>query len=614
MKNLLLPLIILASSAPLGMAQLAQTWDTYSDTWVATDQLGRVLPTHSKTGGPKKDKIVGLFYYIWHGSHGYDKHSNPSRLPENGQGVKPWDAIKKYKSPHVIPEILEAPLGKRNWGPTSSWHHWGHSIFGDYVANDPWLIRKQVQMFNDAGVDVVIFDATNSFHYRDTYMRILDIYADIRKKGGTTPQIAFNCGTAANHIKVSVAALYRDLYAKNTHKDLWFMWKGKPLLLANYDALEKKYQDYFNIRYSWAWAKDRKGNKTKWFGDGKNRWPWIDRYPQSYGWSEDPKKAEQIVVATAEHAITNIGKSYRRGKAIMPTKAPLGIYFAEQWDRALEVDPEFLLITQWNEWIAMRFDAPKGDTSPFIGEKVPDTQPRFVDIFNTEHNRDIEPMQGGFGDNYYYQMISGIRQYKGVRPPPVAGAETSIDFTQGFDPWKSVTPEFRDTVGDAINRDHHGWGAAGMLTNNTARNDIKLAKVARDTEHVYFYVQTAAPLTPRSGENWMELFVSIDGLPLSYPSWEGYHYRLYLDAFQKQRYILQRSLGGWMWEGVSYVEVISADNQLALKVKRKDIGLTDDISFRFKWSDNRQTTKVIDWLADGDAAPNARFQYQYKVK
>ena len=32
-----------------------------------------------------------------------------------------------------------------------------------------------------------------------------------------------------------------------------------------------------------------------------------------------------------------------------------GIRFIEQWERAIEADPQFVLVTQWNEWIAQRF-------------------------------------------------------------------------------------------------------------------------------------------------------------------------------------------------------------------------------------------------------------------
>ena len=39
----------------------------------------------------------------------------------------------------------------------------------------------------------------------------------------------------------------------------------------------------------------------------------------------------------------------------------------------------------------------------------------FVDLYNQEYSRDVEPMHGGHTDNYYYQMVSNIRKYKGVR-------------------------------------------------------------------------------------------------------------------------------------------------------------------------------------------------------
>lgn len=605
-KQLILLLLFVCSVS----LTTAETWDTYSDTWVGTDTLGRKLPTTSEAGQPREGKTVGLFYYIWHGSHGYDEHEDPSREdPSDGQGAPRPDPKADVESPRVIPEIIEAPLGERKWGPITTWHHWGESIFDHYVANDEWLIRKQAQMFKDAGVDVVIFDVTNGFHYRDTYMEILRIYEDIRSKGGQTPYIAFNAGTIPEHSVVVADAIYRDLYSKGKYKDLWFYWKGKPLLLANFNALDQKYKDFFNIRYSWAWSRAEDGAPSKWFGDGKDRWPWLDRAPQAYGWHESSDMPEQMVVAAAEHPNGQIGKSYSydKGQQTRPFQTPKGIYFDEQWKYALEADPEFILITQWNEWIAMRFDHIFKDN--YMGENLPEDHPKFVDIFDTEYSRDIEPMKGGYGDSYYYQMIDGIRRYKGVRQAPSAGAEQRIDFAKGFADWESVEQEFRDDIYDAYHRDHFGWGNVGHLTNSTGRNDIKRAKVARDADNIYFYVETEDTLTPRSGENWMELFIATDQ---DKPNWEGYHYRVHLDPLKKDRYILQESLGGFLWCGVCYVDFISEGNQLALKVYREALGLSDDYSFCFKWSDNRQTEKVIDWLTDGDAAPNARFQYLYR--
>src|ERR1035438_2349580 len=43
--------------------------DTMSDTWAATDALGRVLPNATQAGSPRPDRWVGVFYFLWHGPH-----------------------------------------------------------------------------------------------------------------------------------------------------------------------------------------------------------------------------------------------------------------------------------------------------------------------------------------------------------------------------------------------------------------------------------------------------------------------------------------------------------------------------------------------------------------
>src|SRR4051794_5765463 len=92
----------------------AQVWDTFSDTWVATDALGRSLPEHAQVGAPRPDKFVALFYFLWHGAH--------------VQGG-PYDITKILATD---PQALQNP-GSLLWGPLHAPHHWGESIFGYYL-------------------------------------------------------------------------------------------------------------------------------------------------------------------------------------------------------------------------------------------------------------------------------------------------------------------------------------------------------------------------------------------------------------------------------------------------------------------------------------------------
>ena len=61
-----------------------------------------------------------------------------------------------------------------------------------------------------------------------------------------------------------------------------------------------------------------------------------------------------------------------------------------------------------------------------------------------EYSRDGEPMRlrdgVGFGDNYYYQMVSYIRKFKGIHAPAtVNGGSMDIHAADIAAQWKNVT-------------------------------------------------------------------------------------------------------------------------------------------------------------------------------
>lgn len=139
----------------------------------------------------------------------------------------------------------------------------------------------------------------------------------------------------------------------------------------------------------------------------------------------------------------------------------------------------------------------------------------FVDQYTREYSRDIEPMEGGHTDDYYYQMTAFIRRYKGVRKPEPASKPKTIAIDGRFDDWRNVRPEYRDTAFDTTRRDHDGWGnsAPGVrmhYTNATGRNDFVTLKVTRDDRNVTFYIETRQPITPRADPFWMLLFIDAD--------------------------------------------------------------------------------------------------------
>ena len=116
-------------------APSATTWDTHSDTWVATDGLGRSLPTFDEAGPPRVDRTVALFYFLWHGAH--------------AQGG-PYDISRILATDPEAMEKPDSPL----WGPLHAPHHWGESVFGYYRSDDRGVLRKHAQMLSDAGANM----------------------------------------------------------------------------------------------------------------------------------------------------------------------------------------------------------------------------------------------------------------------------------------------------------------------------------------------------------------------------------------------------------------------------------------------------------------------------
>ena len=716
--------VIALQPAVRGLAQEAvdgepKRWDTNSDTWVATDALGRSLPTQVEVGAPRADKTVGIFYFLWLGQHG-DKG--------------PFDISKILTEDPLALQKPDSPL----WGPIHAPHHWGESLFGYYVGDDEGVLRKHAQMLSDADVDMVVFDVTNQLTYPRSWQALCRVFDSARRQGNRVPQIAFLCPFWAPD-KV-VRELYRDLYSKQLYPELWFRWDGKPLILADralvgHTVIQNKSDTPVELLSGHtlgqtfavdkplaavggsfpAWASlnssltmtlysgpDKNSllarrrvekvvdnewhmlelekplppgsyyleisdpqQKVGWwnsdsdvlqggqsFADGQpvpgdrkiyisltdeedqaidqfftfrkpqpdyfagptgpEQWGWLEVYPQHIFYDKQGA-AEQVTVGVGQNAVngklgvlshpSSCGRSFHDGKEPGPEgQTTSGENFAEQWRRALELDPRFIFITGWNEWIAGRFD----HTFPLAGSG-PVT---FCDQFNQEYSRDVEPMKGGHGDNYYYQMVSFIRRYKGVRAvPPVEPRPIAIDGQ--FDDWRDAAPEFRDTIGDPALRDHAGWNPELHYQNKTGRNDLIAAKVSFDEQLVYFYLRTQQPRSPADNLSGTTLLVDADSNPRT--GWLGYDLMVNRQNAANGSVVIERNVDGrYEWSAPAQTPCRYAANEVELAIPRSMLGATNDpVTIDFKWCDNlQQTGDWSDFTLNGDVAPNDRFNYR----
>ncbi|MDD3108986.1 MAG: hypothetical protein PHV49_07265 [Alistipes sp.] len=571
-------------------------------TWVSVDALGRTIEpgVGYQTPEVRGERTVGIFYFLWLGCHSYD-----TGVPYTGDVVTPRPS--DTQSPYDIQKLLNANPQNPAYGPEQMFHHWGEPYLGYYVSNDEWVIRKHAQMLTDAGVDAVFFDVTNGFTYMSIVKKLCEVYTQMRKEGSATPQISF---IFSANVEGATNSVYKDLYAKKLYKDLWFRWDNRPLLLCNPEEASSVIRTVFTLRHSWfLWN----SSEDKWFGNGEDKWPWGGWYPQKPGLHNGENEYASVMVAT--HPVSNIGRSFDVQTNSQPqsTNSGAGIYFQSQFNYAMKLDPKFMFFTGWNEWVAQRFISKEGG-QPMLGRPLPAGGSFFVDQYNHEFSRDIEPLRGDFGDNYYYQLADFIRQFKGTKPLPVYNRTYAIAIDGTMSEWKPVASAYADDKGDVAHRSHFGYGSVGQLVNQTGRNDIIQAKVATDGKNLYFYVKTAAALTSYKDKNWMRLLLSVKGSTT--PAWEGFQYIVNRNPSESQT-SLDVCTGGWNWrnqEAIPY-KVNGSEMELSIPLASLGIKTANQFTVDFKWVDNALSTgEIQECLTDGDAAPNGRFRYRYQFQ
>ncbi|MDR1097769.1 MAG: hypothetical protein LBL57_06525 [Tannerella sp.] len=558
-----------------------------SDNYLAgTDELGRVLLQNDRVGDPKPNRRIALFYFLWQG----DKNSPVS--PDS------WDLEKiAARSPEVFEDSDHPDWGGRK----GSYYFWGEPVYGYYRGDDYWVHLRNVQLLTDAGVDLLVIDATNRLTYPEQSEALMKAMDAVRAQGKNPPQIAYYTNTLSGETMQEIYDSYYREGAPYRHPDCWFYLDGKPLIIGvTKEAEGKDYKPFFTFRES-QWPT---------VPQVANGWPWISftRKPQVHFNLRGER--EIVNVSVAQHPNPdagmggsafygnrdNWGRSYRSGSHGNPeTDQPYGYNIQEQWDDALNENTPFIFVTGWNEWVAGRWDSHDGNPE----------HSWFCDAAGAEYSRDLEPsLTGSLKDNYYMQMVNNIRRYKGIGKQPPAGDPQTVTNLQD---WKTVSFTCTDYTGDTQPRSHPGAQSKPptVYENHTGRNDFHLLKAAHDGENIYFYASTADDITPVREDNWMRLYLDTDRNAST--GWKGYDFRVLRGT------VLQR-FNGSAWVDVPGESPVCRveKNEMMITVPLKQI--RHPSALEFKWSDNMQAEDPMDWYVNGDAAPGGRFNYIFIMK
>ena len=423
------------------------------------DALGRKTPVY-ECPDPRKNRSVGLFYFLWCGEHGR---------------YAPLDISK------IVAKDPQAGYHPEVWGDIGQMHHWGEPFFGYYYSDDEWVIRKHMKLLMQADIDFLFFDTTNAVIYENNAKKVMSVLQEYHDQGFKIPRVMFYTNTQSGK---TVQKIYDAIYKQNFCPDTWYVYDKKPLIIAIEEECSDECRAFFDIKKSqWPNEPDKVGG-----------WPWMDFVRPQRVFKNEKGEDEVINVSVAQHPqirfgdsvlygeTTNRGRAFHNGENDKSEGAVnYGYNFMEQFDRAIEADPPVVLITGWNEWIAGRWQG------------IPERPIMFVDCCNCEYSRDIEMMRDGYFDNYFMLLVSYVRKYKGFAKIPV-----HENGTEAYYP---------STTDGAQHRDNDGYGT--RYVNDTGRNAITGVTVKKTKENIEFTVHSNNTLIKGDGD-FMVVFVTTE--------------------------------------------------------------------------------------------------------
>lgn len=527
----------------------------------AIDALGRKMPEN--VPAPRENRLVGLFYFLWLGEHGRHKPYDISKIlaadPE--AGYKPNSDV---------------------WGGVGTYHHWGEPFYGYYYSDDEWVIRRHMKLLTQAGVDFLFFDTTNAVIYEKNVKIVMKVLSEYTDRGLKAPKVMFYTNTASGK---TVQQIYDSIYKPGYCENTWFLYEGKPVIIAVPEECSPETREFFNIKLSqWPNEPDKAGG-----------WPWMDFVKPQRAFPNLQGVPEVINVSVAQHPQLrfgdsamygeggNCGRSYHEGREDLHEGSLLyGYNLEEQFARALEADVPVTLVTGWNEWIAGYWPG------------IPERPVMFVDCANCEYSRDIEMMRDGYFDNYYLQLCGWIRRLKGMEENKVYAIGETAEY-----------PGFGD---GNMDRCHPGYDRT--YENHTGRNALTKLTLTHKPDALVVTAETAEPIDPedRAGA-WMRLYLTVG----EKEKW-GYDYVVCTD--NAERCLICKAEDGVKPGAVAAIGDFAfvSGNLLHVKIPFDAIGVGEG-QFRIgcKAVDARvEITCAEDFYDKGDCLPMGRADVVYR--
>lgn len=335
-----------------------------------------------------------------------------------------WHCLATVRAVDRPYNVTEALFHKRPWGPIPEFHFWAEPQVGYYCLGDrPDILRLHATMLRDAGIDFVVVDASNN-EFRDartpdSELGIIKpfelLLAEWSKIRGAPKIVVFAPVTAQGTMFEFMMQLL------NSYPILQFIYRGKPLGLATdnaptfpvdhvkFEALQSQY----TMRRFWGLVADRRP---------PSKWSFLEACTPGFLASRGQAKCEQrmsIVDGAVEEI--SIAAAYQetymsRKKTAVPKFR--GLTFVRQFETLFHTrGVPIAIIASWNEWMAQRFclnaaNQPSAKDCDAGNDHFSDGAKVFVDAYDEEYSRDIEPSKTPMGSFYYRLMKDCITKYR----------------------------------------------------------------------------------------------------------------------------------------------------------------------------------------------------------
>lgn len=245
-------------------------------------------------------------------------------------------------SPHILichPKSKQVGIWYQTWYNKDFWSSYNiqtQPLIGQYDSSDPNVIDRHIEVLESLGVDFVILDNTNNIYVDGGYI--------------LNNSLTFCQHLKNHHLKFAVAiggmqfdsdpktmateiAAINSVFILSSCGDNYMMVDGKPLIIS-YPSLTQSAQTLATIASAYTNVYAVK---------------WIHGEAQAgeMGWAVPAGPVE-----SCQAMVTMPGWQPKYGSAIDRNN---GNIYKESWDRIIEIQPEFAIITSFNDFFEQTF-------------------------------------------------------------------------------------------------------------------------------------------------------------------------------------------------------------------------------------------------------------------